>query len=89
MTFTPKLPVPRRRPASAAATDDDVSLEELYRARRTAARYVQLNTAVLPIFERIEKEIEIRESRMRALSRAAAVAAETPYIEGHVCPERS
>jgi len=51
----------------------DVSLQELYAARHTAAKFALMNHAVLPVFERIEREIETREARMRTLARAAAV----------------
>lgn len=83
MTFLPKAPVARhRRAAPAAAAGGDVSLQELYTARQTAAKFAQINPATLPIFERIEREIAARESRMHALSRAAAAAATPAYIEG-------
>lgn len=82
MTFLPKAPVARpRRAAPAAAAGGDVSLQELYAARQTAAKFAQLDHAVLPIFERIEREIESREARMRALARAAAAASTPAYIE--------
>lgn len=52
----------------------EVSLHELYAARQTAAKFALMNHAVLPIFERIEREIETREARMQTLARAAAVS---------------
>jgi len=83
MTFLPKAPIARpRRAAPAAAAGGDVSLQELYIARRTAAKFAQLDHALLPIFERIEREIAAREARMHALSRAAAAATTPAYIEG-------
>ena len=81
--FTPKPPVPaRRRAAAAAPARQDVTLEELYQARQTAAECVMMDEKYLPIFERIEREIAIREAKMRTIARAAAALQRPAFIEG-------
>lgn len=90
MTFTPKLPIAaRRRAATAARAGRDVTLEELYQARQTAAECVMENEKYLPIFERIAREIEAHEARMRTIARAQAVLQKPAYIEGESCPIKS
>lgn len=87
--FTPKNPIARRRAAPAARAGGDVSLEELYQARQTAAECVMIDEKYLPIFERVEREIEAREEKMKTLARAQAAAQRPAYIEGESCPIKS
>lgn len=54
---------------------DEIPMERLLKARLTAARIVaRYGERFLPIFQRIDKEIRVRESRDKALSRALAMA---------------
>lgn len=80
----PPIPLPSsgRRTKPKTSGDGNISLADLYAARQTAATYVMHNQNILPIFERIEREIADMESKMHTIARAAAALNQPAYIEG-------
>ena len=51
------------------------TLEELRDARRKVAKYAVANPALLPVFDRLDREVEELETRAKVLSRAELIAA--------------
>lgn len=59
--------------------DEEVSLQDIIRARDKCAYIIaKYGQQYLPIFERLEKEIEIREERQGYLDKALKIA--TPNV---------
>lgn len=65
--------------------DEDVSLQDLIKARDKCAYIIaKYGQQYLPLFERLEKEIEIREERQKYLDKALKIA--TPNVTLNATP---